>query len=326
MGVADGKSVFLACNSGASVMNWFTRLWSPARPTHPAPVHQVEAASTAAVSEPSSAPDTDMSAEASHPFVPWLAGTVERTTQTITPNEQHALDVLQGVLALPEIPDMLLPRAAEVVPQLIALLRETQLPLQAIAQRVGKDPLLVAEVLRLASSPYYRAQGDVTDLEQGIRLIGSVGLQSAIARVVLKPIYRSAAGASGSLHANAIARLWKHSEALAERAAALADSAGLDAFDGYLLGMLHDTGWKVALASLDRAKYTLAAQPSAAFVTELTEQAHRLFGLAAQRWTITPGFTAFAADARQNGLANGKHPMAALLQQALYLCTLPGGR
>jgi len=69
-----------------------------------------------------------------------------------------------------------------------------------------------------------------------------------------------------------------------------------------------------------------AAQPSAAFVTELTEQTHRLFGLAAQRWTITPGFTAFAADARQNGLANGQHPMAALLQQALYLCTLPGGR
>jgi len=305
-------------------MSWFTRLWSSPRPPRPASAPARQAQATTPAPNPNS--DTDTSSEASCPFVPWLAGAVELSKQAITPHEQHTLDVLQGVLALPEIPDVLLPRAAEVVPQLIALLRETQLPLQAIAQRVGKDPLLVAEVLRLASSPYYRAQGEVTDLEQGIRLIGSVGLQSAIARVVLKPIYRSAAGASGSLHANAIARLWKHSEALAERTAALADSAGRDAFDGYLLGMLHDTGWKVALASLDRAKYTLAAQPSAAFVTELAEQTHRLFGLAAQRWTITPGFTAFAADARQNGLANGKHPMAALLQQALYLCTLPGGR
>jgi len=326
MGVADGQYVFLACNSGASVMNWFTRLWSSARPTPPVPARQAQVAPPAAAPASRLPPDAETADTPGRPFIPWLSDTVELSPQAITPHEQHTLEVLQGVLSLPEIPDMLLPRAAELVPQLIALLRETQLPLQAIAQRVGKDPLLVAEVLRLASSPYYRAQGEVTDLEQGIRLIGSVGLQSAIARVVLKPIYRSAAGASGSLHANAMARLWEHSEALAERTAALADSAGLDAFDGYLLGMLHDTGWKVALASLDRAKYALVQQPTAAFVAKLTDQTHRLFGLAAQRWTITPGFTAFAADARQNGLANGKHPMAALLQQALYLCTQPGGR
>lgn len=300
-------------------MNWFTRLWSSPRPPSPAPVRHAEAAPAP---RPASDANTDLDkpAEANCPFVPWLSDEVELSVQAISPHEQHTLEVLQGVLDLPEIPDMLLPRAAELVPQLIALLRETQLPLQAIAQRVGKDPLLVAEVLRLASSPYYRTQGEVTDLEQGIRLIGSVGLQLAIARVVLKPIYRSAAGASGSPHANAIARLWEHSETLAERTAALADAAGLDAFDGYLVGMLHDTGWRVALASLDRAKYTLVALPSAAFVAELTEQTHRLFGLAAQRWTITTGFTAFAVDARQNGLANGRHPMAALLQQALYLC------
>lgn len=310
-------------------MNWFTRLWSSPRPSRPAPAPQAQTALTAAV--PGSPniethADQHQPGEANCPFVPWLAGTETLSTQAISSHEQHTLEVLHGVLAMPEIPDVLLPRAAELVPQLIGLLRETQLPLRAIAERVAKDPLLVAEVLRLASSPYYRAQGDVTDLEQGIRLIGSVGLQLAITRVVLKPIYRGTAGASGSVHANAIARLWQHSEALAERSAALANAAGQDIFDGYLLGMLHDTGWKVALASLDRAKYTLVAQPSAAFVAELSELTHRLFGLAAQRWAITPGFTAFAADARQNGLANGRHPLAPLLQQALYLCTQAGER
>lgn len=310
-------------------MNWLTRLWSSPRPSRPAPAPQAPTAPTGALpASPSieTHDEPDPPSDASCPFVPWLTGIETLATQAIGPHEQHTLDLLHGVLAMPEIPDVLLPRAAELVPQLIGLLRETQLPLQAIAERVAKDPLLVAEVLRLASSPYYRAQGDVTDLEQGIRLIGSVGLQLAITRVVLKPIYRGSAGAAPSPHARAIARLWQHSEALAERSAALANAAGQDNFDGYLLGMLHDTGWEVALASLDRAKYTLVAQPSAAFVAEMSELTHRLFGLAAQRWAITPGFTAFAADARQNGLADGKHPMAPLLQQALYLCTQAGER
>ncbi len=303
-------------------MSWFKRLWSPAvaQPVAPAPSKPSPPVPAAAVAPAQPVASTAANEPAPPPFIPWLAGQWTPAMKPMTAHEQHTLEILQAVLDLPTVPDALLPRAAEVVPQLIALLRETQLPLQAIAQRVSKEPLLAAEVLRLASSPYYRAQGEVTDLEQGIRLIGSAGLQSAIARVVLKPIYRSTVGTAGSPHARAIARLWEHSEALAERAADLADAAGQAGFDGYLLGMLHDTGWKVTIASLDKAKYTLVEQPTAAFVGELVELTHRLFGLAAQRWAITPGFAALAADARANGLARGQQPLADVLRQALRHC------
>jgi hypothetical protein len=41
----------------------------------------------------------------------------------------------------------------------------------------------------------------------------------------------------------------------------------------------------------------------------MTQRAHRLFGLAAKRWEITPGYVALAEHARHNGLAASTHPL-----------------
>lgn len=251
------------------------------------------------------------------PFLPWMSGTPTLGSAALSLDEARMLEALHALLALPTIPDNLLPRAAELVPQLIGMLRETQLPLQAMAERINKDAVLTAEVMRLANSPYYRAQGQVVDTVQALRLVGAMGLQTVIARVVLKPIYRSSAAAMGPEIA---ARLWEHSEALARHTAALAEDSGLSALDGFLVGMLHNTGWTLALGAIARAGLVPDAAPSAAFVSALAEQVHRLFGHAAQRWAISPGFTAFARDARDNGLAGATHAMAPVLQKAQALC------
>lgn len=60
--------------------------------------------------------------------------------------------------------------------------------------------------------------------------------------------------------------------------------------------------------------------PSQGFGAALTEHTHRLFGLAAQCWDITPRFTALAQDARRNGLTAATHPLAQLLRQAQGPC------
>ena len=98
----------------------------------------------------------------------------------------------------------MLPRAAALIPQLLAMLRQSDLPVPAIAERLSKDAVLTAEVMRLASSPFYRAQGCVNDLARAISLIGMRGLNTVISRVVLKPIYDAA---PGPLSARASARL-----------------------------------------------------------------------------------------------------------------------
>ena len=251
------------------------------------------------------------------PTLPWLLNSAPLTDSALTETERDALHALSKILALPTVPDNLLPRAAALIPQLIALVRQTDLPTPAIAERIGKDAGLTAEVLRLASSPYYRVQGDVNDLQQAINLIGLQGLQTVIARVLLKPIYRSA---PGPLSGRAGARMWDHSEALARHTGILAEQGGLSAFDGYLCGMLHDTGWTIALSVIDRAGITLAIPPSKAFAAVLDERVHRLFGLAAQRWDITPGFVAMALEARSGGLATASHPLALALRNAHQQC------
>ncbi len=293
-------------------MNWVARLF-PSR----AETATVAARPAAAAYKPVVPAPPPLALADAPPFLPWISGTPALGDSALSADEQRILDKVEKVLALPSIPDNMLPRAAELLPQLIGLLRETQLPLQAVAERVNKDGMLAAEVMRLASSPYYRAQGQVVDTVQAIRLIGALGLQTVIARVVLKPIYRSSAGL---MNASLAARLWEHSEALAQHTSAHAAAAGQEAFDGYLAGMLHNTGWKIALCAMERAGIAPGANPSSAFVAAMPEQVHRLFGHAAQRWTITPGFLAFAQDARQHGLAGGKHPLAPVLRQGQLLC------
>ncbi len=296
------------------MMGWFSRLFSGgAKPAANVVRTEPRPQSAEAVLVPmDDVPDME-----APPALPWLLASAPLTESALTEAERAALQALTKVLALPTVPDNLLPRAASLIPQLIALVRQTDLPIPAIAERIGKDTVLTAEVLRLASSPYYRVQGDVNDLQQAINLIGLQGLQTVIARVLLKPIYQSA---PGPLSGRAGARMWDHSEALARHTGIQAEQAGLSAFDGYLCGMLHDTGWTVALSVIDRAGITLAIPPSRAFAAVLDERVYRLFGLAAQRWDITPGFAAMALDARANGLATATHPLALALRAAHPLC------
>jgi HD-like signal output (HDOD) protein len=294
-------------------VGWLSRIWSSlgstaqtAATTPAMPVTSPPAPALPADAEPAQTTQ-------SHALFPWLLACAPATDSAISPAEQHALDALDKTLALPELPDNLLPRAAALIPQLIALVRQTSLPAGAIAELISRDPVLSAELMRLASSPYYRVQREVNDLEEAILLIGLQGLQTVIARVVLKPIYQAA---PGPLSARMAPRMWEHSEALARHTAILAAPAGEPVFDAYLAGLLHDTGWTVALCVLDRSALPFAMPPSIAFAEQMTERAHRLFGLAAKRWEITPGFVALAEDARNNGLAANTHPLTSVLQLA----------
>ena len=285
-------------------MKWLARLFSPRPP------QQAQAAPTVSVPPPQEAQVAEVA------LLPWLLDCPPLAAGDLAAPEQRALGALDRTLALPALNDELLPRAAALIPQLLAMLRQADLPVRALADRIAKDVVLAAEVLRLASSPYYRAQGDVTDLTQAIALIGERGLQTVIARVVLKPMYEPPAG---TLAARVAPRLWEHAQALAAQCAATAGAAGESPFDGYLAGLLYDTGWTVLLRVLERETISVALPPTAAFGAAIEDRSHRLFGLAAQRWNITPGFSAFVAEARTRPLADCRHALAVALGHAMPL-------
>jgi len=279
----------------------------------PPPVRSPQPAA-ADESEPASIPAA--TAASGPPLLCWLFG-VAATATTLQPAEQQALALLEPVLAQPVLPAELLPRAANVVPQLLALLRQQDLPVPVLAERIGRDPVLAAEVLRQAGGAFFSHLGPVADLPQAIQRLGIEGMQMAIARVVLRPMFQAE---PGSLSARTATRLWEHADALARHAVVASRAAGASVFDGYLVGLLHDTGWTVLFHALQRAGVSDLGALSAAGIEALTAHAHVLFGRAAQPWQITPAFAAFAADAQRQPLAQSSHPLAQVLRTAQPAC------
>ena len=62
-------------------------------------------------------------------LLPWLLDCAPLTEGELAVDEERALEVLDKVLANVALPPELLPRAAALIPQLLAMLRQTNLPI-----------------------------------------------------------------------------------------------------------------------------------------------------------------------------------------------------
>ena len=233
------------------------------------------------------------------PFFEWLLGTGTTPHDALLPDEQRLLSHLDAVLAADGKRAELLPRSPAVIPQLMKSLRDEGQSAQALADRVAKDPNLVAEVIRLANSASVRAAEPVGDLPQAISRLGSQGLRRAIAKVVLKPIFDAPAD---SLSGRAAPRLWLHSEAKASECMRLAAAAGLDPFEGYITGLMHNIGWTAALRALDKVEGGTPAQFSSAFVQAFEARRDMFFALLVMPWQLTDSLTALAVEVLEGGL------------------------
>lgn len=254
----------------------------------------------------------------------WVFSTPLPEAQPV-PAETQAIELVDRVLRQETLPPELLPRSANVVPRLIALLRQDGASVQALVERISQDPALVVEVMRQAGSARFGHLGPAPDLAQAIQRLGSQGLEMAIARVLLRPLYQSQ---TGSLVATAAPRLWLHADTLARHGAEQAEPLGASRFDGYLAGLLSDIGWTILFHALQRGGLTSLTRFSHDGLASLTLRAHRLFGRAAAAWQITPAFTAFANDALRVPLTDSVNPLALVLQAAQGPCMaeLAGGR
>lgn len=264
---------------------------APARPARPAPPP----------------PDT------CPPLLAWLLdGPPDAEVAISRGAEAGAIEQLDALVGGGELPPGLLSRAPAVIPQLLRLLRQDDASVVAMAQRISADPMLTAEVLRRSRSAFYRTDTAVTSIEHAIAMLGRNGLQMAIASVVLKPLFDAP---SGSLSRRAAARLWEHSTAKARHCAALATAGGQDSFEGYLAGLLHNTGWTVLLRALDGCD-GVAPPFDAAFARRLGRRADRLFAKAVGVWHITPALTALCEEMLRTRPAEPPSPLASALLRA----------
>lgn len=267
---------------------------APARPVVLRPAAAIQPAPVITAS-PTPAPDLDLSVFA------WLLAHPVDAAATVTSAEHQALAQLDRITTDAHVQAALLPRAAAVVPRLLARLRGPDSSLSALAEQVSRDVTLVVEVIRMANGAGYRRGAAVVELEHAIGMLGVDGLRCAIGRAVLKPLMEPT---SGALSLGSARRLWLLTDNKAQLSAAVARGLACEPFDGYLLGLAHSAVWSAVLRVLDTLpREATAWRFSAVFVHELGARRDRLFGVVAQQWQLPTALGAVAAEVSHRGLA-----------------------
>ncbi|MEO6363958.1 MAG: HDOD domain-containing protein [Caldimonas sp.] len=246
---------------------------------------------------------------------------------------------LDEVIASETLRAALLPRAPHVVPQLMKTLRDENYSSVDVAARISRDVVLSAEVIRSASSVFRNVAGSgdsepavegEIDLGRAVAVIGTQGLRRAIASVVLRPIFD---GRGSTLSARAAVQIWKDADKKARLCAALAAEHELDPFDGYLAGLLHNTGWTAALRAIDGLPSELAVSPFELshpdVVPLLLKRRDALFGALVGPWQLSRAVDDLAEEVGRLGLAAATSPLAVALREAVRLSAwhalLPAG-
>jgi hypothetical protein len=309
---------------------------SPA-PSVPSPAPVAPASTAASAARPAPAAANGAAVGATPPerhderhvrFFCWLVGVSaaaapgrdEPVAAVIPP----LLERLDTVIASEALRANLLPRAPHVVPQLMKTLRDEGYSSADVASRISRDVVLSAEVIRSATG-VYRVKADdegEIDLARAVAIIGTAGLRRAIASVVLRPIFEAA---GDTLSAKAAVKIWRDADRKARLGAAMAATLSLDPFDGYLAGLLHDSGWTALLRAIDGVDDLLVAPADLAHpavVPQLLRRRDALFGAIVGPWSLSPGIDALAAEVGQLGLDAARSPLGIALRDANRLAAL----
>ncbi|WP_313170582.1 HDOD domain-containing protein [Massilia oculi] len=215
-------------------------------------------------------------------FFHWLAG--PHVTGKPAP-DGPVLDELARLASDPHDAAALVPRVPAVIPQLLRSLRVDDTGAGALARQVAQDPVLVAEVIREVNSPYYQPASPIRNLEGAVLLLGQNGLRMLLARVAFRPIISQQAGPLARLVAPP---LWRQSELCAQAAGLLAPRHGVDPFEAYLAGLLHNVGLVVAFRVIEQLLPPGALPDGDAFGTRLVAAARLISARIADGWELPP--------------------------------------
>ncbi|MEO5845213.1 MAG: HDOD domain-containing protein [Caldimonas sp.] len=259
-------------------------------------------------------------------FFRWIVGVPDRAGTSGLPDlvVQHLMERLDETIASDTLRAGLLPRAPHVIPQLMKTLRDEGYSSVDVASRISKDVVLTAEVVRSATSVFQRAADDESeiDLARAVTMIGTQGLRRAIANVVLRPIFDAK---GDTFSARGATQVWRDADRKARLCAAIAAPKVLDPFDGYLAGLLHNTGWTALLRAIDGfddMQLTGAHLAHPDVVPQLLQRRDALFGALVGPWNLSAAVDALALEVGARGLEGVESPLGQSLRHADRLAAM----
>lgn len=267
-------------------------------------------------SAPQTLPDPVAPHDAQARHLTWLLP-LPATPRRIDPHAaRRALAALDVELENRDGWSRLVGRAPNIVPRLMNTLRSLAWSRADVAGMIERDPMLTALVMRRARSSLFAhlLRGRPPTLAQAIDLLGSEGLQDAVSRALMHPLF---ADEGSGLRARAAGRLQEESERCGRLMVSLAPQA--DPVDAYLAGLLLGVGWCAALRALELQRIepllsrTLLQEPR--FTEGLVARRDRLLGRLMRTWQLSAPLDALALRLETSGYPTAS---AALPQEPLH--------
>ena len=204
--------------------------------------------------------------------------------------EKSVLRKLDRLLAADISRSSLVPRLPAVIPRVMGTLRNQSSSSAQLAAELGRDAVLVSEVIRLANSPYYRVGQKIASLERAVFVLGQAGVRQLVTNAAFKPLINLNAGHFTRLSGTI---LWDQSEKTALVCDCIARQQKTDRFNAYLMGIVQNVGFTVALQILDRNFDDSQAPRSELFRERLIKRSRQLSWIIAREW----GFPAAVLEA-----------------------------
>jgi len=138
---------------------------------------------------------------------------------------------LERIEDLPTLPTILF--------EVNTLLEDIDTSAKKLGETIGKDPSMVAKILKLVNSAFYGFRSKVSDISNALVLLGFNTVRNSIISV---SIIKAFSG-KNDLEGFDITEFWKHSIAVAVTSKRLAEKCRVEAPDNcFVAGLLHDIG------------------------------------------------------------------------------------
>jgi hypothetical protein len=121
-----------------------------------------------------------------------LAYAAPAQTETFDLRQAKIRDLVSGSLQAENFDPKFLPRRPTLMPQLLRAMDDPHAATEKLSRMVAHDPVLTADVLRLANSSLHRISATpIETIQRAVVTLGAEALRGLLAKAMLQPVFRA---------------------------------------------------------------------------------------------------------------------------------------